>query len=151
MATDGTSNTLMVGEYIVASSRLFVGNLTMSSEASVTGFGGGVVVASSDVNGDDDKPDVLIGHSGGDWTLDFQPQLTTEPTAPEDGATKVYAKPLTFTATITTPYDDPQLIAIQTRTGDATPETGTYALYQDVFIPTLDTETRIFDHEGYWY
>ena len=28
---------------------------------------------------------------------------------------------------------------------------GSHVLYQDVFIPTLDTETRIFDHEGYWY
>ena len=44
---------------------------------------GGVVVASGDVNGDDGKPDLLVGRSGSDWTLDFQPQLTTEPTAPE--------------------------------------------------------------------
>ena len=48
-----------------ASSRLFVGNLTMNSEDSIqTGFGGGVIVASGDVNGDDDKPDLLVGCSG---------------------------------------------------------------------------------------
>jgi prepilin-type processing-associated H-X9-DG protein len=46
------------------------------------GFAGGVRVASGDVNGDDDKPDLLVGRSGSDWTLDFQPELTTEPTAP---------------------------------------------------------------------
>ena len=46
------------------------------------GFAGGVRAASGDVNGDDDKPDLLVGRSGSDWTFDFQPQLTTEPFAP---------------------------------------------------------------------
>ena len=81
MATDGTSNTLMIGEYTEGSSRLFVGNLTMNSEASVTGFGGGVVVASGDVNGDE-GPDTLTGQSGDIGIFNFQPQLTTETTEP---------------------------------------------------------------------
>jgi hypothetical protein len=30
-------------------------------------------------------------------------------------------------------------------------DTGSHALYQDVFVPTLDTETLIIAHEGFWY
>ena len=33
-------------------------------------------------------------------------QLTTKPTASEDGTTKVYSKTLTFTATVTVPVAD---------------------------------------------
>ena len=44
-----------------ASSRLFVGNLTLNSQASVqTGFGGGVSVASGDVNGDTNATEQTI-------------------------------------------------------------------------------------------
>jgi hypothetical protein len=87
-----------------ASSRLFVGNLTMNSEASVPeiGFDGGVRVASGDVNeatmdrienlgivlesdvsqtGDDGKPDLLVANVGSDWTL--TPDTVTP--GPDDG------------------------------------------------------------------
>ena len=48
-----TDTTLVDQSGTEASSRLFVGNLTLDSQASVqTGFGGGVSVAAGDVNGD---------------------------------------------------------------------------------------------------
>jgi len=62
----------------------------------------------------DDGGIIIIG---GFPTETIRPQLTTEPTAPEDGTTKVYSKPLTFTATVTTPYDDPLVLVT-----DADPE-----------------------------
>ena len=81
-----------------ASSRLFVGNLTLDSQASVqTGFGGGVVVASGDVNGDN----------------------------------SALGAPITFTYTVT---------------NTSSAYEGTHALYQDVFIPPLETDVR----KGEW-
>ena len=58
------------------------------------------------------KFDGVDGEFNGGDNFDF-PQLTTEPTAPEDGTTKIYAKPLTFTATVTTPYDDPLVLVTE--------------------------------------
>ena len=43
------------------------------------------------------------------------------------------------------------LVLVTDANADAADYSGSHVLYQDVFIPTLDTETRIFDHEGYWY
>jgi hypothetical protein len=81
-----------------ASSRLFVGNLTLDSQASVqTGFGGGVVVASGDVNGDN----------------------------------SALGDPITFTYTVT---------------NTSSAYEGTHVLYQDVVIPSLDTDVR----KGEW-
>jgi len=37
------------------------------------------------------------------------------------------------------------------RIDDGADYSGSHALYQDVFIPTLDTGTLIIAHEGYWY
>jgi prepilin-type processing-associated H-X9-DG protein len=89
---DPLGNTDAVGDPITFT-------LTISNPSSATafpGFAGGISVASGDVNGDDG--DVLVGagpgapgghvkaFSGMDYgdldTFDFQPQLTTEPTAP---------------------------------------------------------------------
>ena len=43
------------------------------------------------------------------------------------------------------------LVLVTDANADGADYSGSHLLYQDVFIPTLDTETRIFDHEGYWY
>ena len=156
------------------------------------GFAGGVRVACGDVNGDDDKPDLLVGRSGSDWTLDFQPQLTTEPMAPAGpGAPGGHVKVFSYYDLPAVQTDDGLLLpAVQTDGGDASPTgrtdgvfnvilppvptgdevlvafehgdphdalgdpvtftytvrntssayEGTHALYQDVFIPPLDTE-----------
>ena len=73
----------------------------------------------ADGSGGRRQPQRIRHHESHRWRdHQLQPELTTEPTAAEGGTTKVYSKPITFTATVSTSYDDPQLIAIQTRTGD---------------------------------
>ena len=91
---------------------------------------GGVSVASGDVNGDTDA----IGQ-----TVTFTYTVNVDPSAYDD-------------------YDrDQQLIAIHTRTGNATLETESHLLYQDVFVPTLETgpavamETLTIADEGFWF
>ena len=84
---------------------------------------GGVSVAGGDVNGGDEGPDLLVGVTGSD-IFNFQPQLTSEPTAPEAGkheGTRDWIKveswgladplgdPVTYTYTVSNPstaYDD---------------------------------------------
>ena len=153
---------------------MFVGNLTLDSQASVqTGFGGGVSVASGDVNGDTNATEQTItlffgdgspttsAHAAislgdgkaieaagddygiGEWSDPAQPDAnpdtfdcseltqwassTGAPDATGDAADFVawqkadaLGDPITFTYTVTNTspaYDDPQLTAIQTRTG----------------------------------
>jgi len=114
------------------------------------------------------KFDGVDGEFNGGDNFDF-PQLTTEPTAPEDGTTKIYAKPLTFTATVTTPYDDPLVLVTEAdpegaiagvviaatsdnnRSDDGADYSGSHLLYQDVMIPTLDAETIFRHSDAVWW
>lgn len=169
-----TDTTLVDQSGTEASSRLFVGNLTLDSQASVqTGFGGGVSVASGDVNGDTNAIEQTItlffgdgspttsAHAAislgdgkaieaagddygiGEWSDPAQPDAnpdtldcseltqwassTGAPDATGDAAdfvawqkAEALGDPITFTYTVTNTspaYDDPQLTAIQARTG----------------------------------
>ena len=187
-----------------ASSRLFVGNLTLDSHASVqTGFGGGVSVASGDVNGDTNAIEQTItlffgdgspttsAHAAislgdgkaieaagddygiGEWSDPAQPDAnpdtfdcseltqwassTGAPDATGDAADFVawqkadaLGDPITFTYTVTNTspaYDDPQLTAIQTRTGLLLP-----AVQDDgpLLPPVLQTSAGGEDSWGLW-
>jgi hypothetical protein len=169
-----TDTTLVDQSGTEASSRLFVGNLTLDSQASVqTGFGGGVSVAAGDVNGDTNAIEQTItlffgdgspttsAHAAislgdgkaieaagddygiGEWSDPAQPDAnpdtldcseltqwassTGAPDATGDAAdfvawqkAEALGDPITFTYTVTNTspaYDDPQLTAIQARTG----------------------------------
>ena len=89
------------------------------------------------------KFDGVDGEFNGGDSIDFS-QLTTEPTAPEDGTTKVYSKPLTFTATVTTPYDDGLLLpAVRIDDGEASnggeDSRGLFQINVDPAQPDVDT------------
>jgi hypothetical protein len=51
----------------------------------IVAVNGGGNTPQGDMNGDVGQSDVLVGVSGRDWKLDFGPELTAEPMAPQTG------------------------------------------------------------------
>ena len=84
----------------------------------------------SSEGGDDGQADKLTGYSGDDWTLDFQPQLTSDPAQP-DGGTDI----------------SPWTVTHDTNRDRATPDTLSYVTDQSVEVLGQPTETIAITYE----